>query len=110
VLLEPANVRFAPGADVLVMPVFEPKRHHKYAMLASVVRFAEDRGRMRRRDFVLALGAATAAWPTALAQRATVPLTAYLDSSGVSNSASGYRTAFIFLNRTVLPSASLVAT
>jgi len=39
---------------------------------------------MRRRDFVAALGAATAMWPTATrAQRSTVPLIAYLDSSGV---------------------------
>jgi putative ABC transport system substrate-binding protein len=49
-----------------------------------MVRFKEDCGRMRRRDFLAALGAATAIWPTApRAQRFTVPLIAYLDSSGV---------------------------
>jgi putative ABC transport system substrate-binding protein len=49
-----------------------------------MVRFNEDSGRMRRRDFLAALGAATAMWPTApRAQPSTVPLIAYLDSSGV---------------------------
>jgi putative ABC transport system substrate-binding protein len=39
---------------------------------------------MRRRDFLATLGVATAMWPTApRAQRSTVPLIAYLDSSGV---------------------------
>src|SRR3954463_6435826 len=41
-------------------------------------------GRLRRRDFLAALGAATAMWPTASrAQRTAVPVIAYLDSSGV---------------------------
>src|SRR5207237_4959443 len=55
----------------------------KCAKLDPMMRFKEG-GRMRRRDFLAALGAATAMWPTApRAQLSTAPLIAYLDSSGV---------------------------
>jgi putative ABC transport system substrate-binding protein len=49
-----------------------------------MVRFKDDCGFVRRRDFLSALGSATAMWPiVAGAQRSSVPLVAYLDSSGV---------------------------